>query len=304
MPSDGTPLLQLIGNTPLVPLQRIPSADYARILGKLEARNPSGSIKDRAALAMIEDAEASGRLQPGAMLVEATSGNTGLALAMIGAAKGYRLTITAPDTVPLDRRRLLTRLGTQLQITLAPLGMEGATHTAQELVRRHPDYLFLSQFTNPAVVEVHRRTTAQEILHDVQGEVDAFVAGVGTGGTITGVGEVLKQHNPKTHIVAVEPAGSPLLSQGRVGQHAIPGLGAGFVPPLLNRDIVDEIIGVSDDDAKATMHRLGAEEGLLVGLSSGACVLAALQVARRLGPGKTVVCILADTGERYLNLPA
>lgn len=301
-PLLNSTILDLIGNTPLVALGRCVPAGSATILGKLESRNPTGSVKDRVALAMVQDAEAAGRLLPGSTLLEPTSGNTGLALAMVAAAKGYPLIVAAPEGLPSDRRRLLIRMGARLHLTPMLDGMGGAVRAVERLLQENPSYVTLRQFSNPANADVHRRTTAQEILRDAGGEIDALVAGVGTGGTITGVGEVLKGVNPRTLVVAVEPAASPLLSKGFSADHGIPGLGADFVPDILNRSIIDEVVGVTEEQAYETTARLAREEGLLVGISSGASVFAALQVAERLGPGKRVVVILPDGGERYGHL--
>lgn len=295
-------VLELIGNTPLVRLNRVVPPGAAEVLGKMENLNPAGSVKDRIALSMIEDAERRGILKPGATLVEPTSGNTGIGLAMVAAVKGYRLILTMPEDMSLERRRLLERFGAQLVLTPAIEGMSGAVYAAEELLRRHPDYFMPQQFNNPANPEVHRRTTAQEILEDTAGRIDAFVAGVGTGGTLTGVGEVLKARLPKVLVVAVEPARSPVLAGGRARPHAIQGIGASFVPSVLNRAVYDELIAVSDEDALAMTARLTREEGLLVGISAGANVWAALRVAERLGPGLRVVTMLPDTGERYLSM--
>jgi len=295
-------VLELVGDTPLVRLRRLPGPGSATLLAKLEAANPAGSVKDRIALAMVEDAERRGLLRPGATIVEPTSGNTGIGLAMVAAVKGYRLILTMPEDMSLERRRLLARFGAEIHLTPAIEGMTGAVHAAQELCRQHPEYFMPQQFQNPANPEVHRRTTALEILEATDGRVDAFVAGVGTGGTITGVGEVLRDKLPGVRIVAVEPARSPVLSGGKFGIHAIQGIGASFVPGVFNRAVVDEIVLVRDEDAKATALRLTREEGLLVGVSAGANVWAALGVAERLGPGRVVVTVLPDTGERYLTL--
>ncbi len=295
-------VLDLVGDTPLVRLRRLPGPGSATVLAKLEAANPAGSVKDRIALAMVEDAERRGLLRPGATIVEPTSGNTGIGLAMVAAVKGYRLILTMPEDMSLERRRLLARFGAEIYLTPAIEGMTGAVHAAEELCREHPEYFMPQQFQNPANPEVHRRTTAREILDATDGRLDAFVAGVGTGGTITGVGEVLREKLPGVRIVAVEPARSPVLSGGRFGIHAIQGIGASFVPGVFNRAVVDEIVLVRDEDAKATALRLTREEGLLVGVSAGANVWAALSVAERLGPGRVVVTVLPDTGERYLTM--
>lgn len=296
-------ILDLIGNTPLVRLNRVRAPEGATILAKVESQNPGASVKDRIARAMIEDAERRGVLRPGATLVEPTSGNTGIGLALVAAVKGYRLVLTMPDDMSLERRRLLARLGAELVLTPAIEGMTGAVYAAQELCRRHAGYVMLQQFENPANPEVHRRTTAVEILEATGGRVDAFVAGVGTGGTVTGVGEVLRERVPGVRIVAVEPARSPVLSGGRFRIHGIQGIGASFVPGILNRAVIDEVLQVKDEDAMATSLRLAREEGLLVGISAGANVWASLAVAARLGPDRTVVTVLCDTGERYLTVP-
>jgi cysteine synthase A len=295
--------LDLIGNTQLVRLNRIPPAGSAMVLAKVESQNPGGSVKDRIARSMIEDAEHRGTLRPGSTLVEPTSGNTGIGLAMVAVVKGYRLILTMPDDMSLERRRLLARLGAELVLTPAIEGMTGAVYAAQELCRANPGYVMLQQFENPANVDAHRRTTAIEILEATDGKLDAFVAGVGTGGTITGVGEVLRQRLPRIRVVAVEPARSPVLSGGKARVHGIQGIGASFVPGILNRAVIDEIVQVKDEDAMNTTLRLAREEGLLVGISAGANVWAALGVAEQLGAGRTVVTVLCDTGERYLSVP-
>ena len=294
-------VLDLIGNTPLVRLHRLVPEASAEVLAKLDSLNPGGSIKDRIALDMIEDAEARGTLKPGDVIVEPTSGNTGIGLAMVAAVKGYRLILTMPEDMSVERRKLLSRFGAELVLTPAIEGMSGAVFAAQELVEKHGHFM-PQQFNNPANPEVHRRTTAREIIKATDGRLDAFVAGVGTGGTITGVGEVLKERQPQLLVVAVEPARSPVLAGGKAGLSGIQGIGASFVPSVLNREIYDELIAVSDEDAYATTARLTKEEGLLVGVSSGANVFAALQVAERLGQGKRVVTVLPDTGERYLSV--
>jgi len=295
-------VLDLVGNTPLVRLRRVIPEGSAEVLGKMESLNPAGSIKDRIALSMIEDAEERGLLKPGDTIVEPTSGNTGVGLAMVAAVKGYRLILTMPEDMSVERRKLFSRYGAKLVLTPAIEGMSGAVYAAQELVEKNPGYFMPQQFNNPANPEVHRRTTAREILRGTAGRLDAFVAGVGTGGTVTGVGEVLKGLDPRIVVVAVEPARSPVLGGGKAGLHAIQGIGASFVPGVLNRQVIDEIIAVRDDDALEMTRRLTREEGLLVGISAGANVHASVAVARRLGAGKRVVTILPDTGERYLSV--
>jgi len=285
----------------MVRINRLVGPESAEVVAKLESFNPAGSVKDRIALSMIEDAEARGLIKPGDTIIEPTSGNTGIGLAMVAAAKGYRLILTMPENMTDERKALLTLFGAELILTPASEGMSGAVRKAEELARLH-GYFMPQQFNNPANPEIHRRTTAREILEDTDGKLDAFVAGVGTGGTITGVGEVLKEKMPWVRIVAVEPARSPVLSGGKPGPHGIPGIGAGFIPAVLNLEVIDEIITVKDEDARETMLRLIREEGILAGISSGAAMWAALQVAKRLGPGKRVVVVLPDTGERYLSL--
>jgi cysteine synthase A len=294
-------VLGLIGHTPVVRLQRMPAPRSATIWAKLERANPGGSVKDRIGLSMIEAAEQDGLLKPGGVIVEPTSGNTGIGLAMVAAVKGYRLILTMPDTLSVERRTLLAAYGAEIVLTPGAQGMKAAIAKAEELVHENPGSFMPQQFKNPANPEVHRRTTAVEILHQVDGPINAFVSGVGTGGTLTGVGEVLKERYPTVHIVAVEPASSPVLSGGQPGPHKIQGIGAGFVPDVLNMELVDEVITVANEEAMETARRLAREEGLLVGISSGAAAFAALRVAERLGDGKTVVVILPDTGERYLS---
>jgi len=297
-------VLDLIGDTPLVRLRRIPKADGAVVVAKLESRNPGGSVKDRTALAMIEDAERRGVLKSGGTLVEPTSGNTGIGLAMVAAVKGYRLILTMPEDMSVERQRLMTRFGAELHLTPAIEGMTGAVFAAEELVREHPEYFMPQQFQNPANPDVHRRTTALEILEAVDGRLDAFVAGVGTGGTITGVGEVLKQKLPGVMIIAVEPAKSPVLSGGRPGLHGIQGIGAGFVPQNVDLAMVDRVETVTDEESIAMAHRLSKEEGILSGISCGAAAVVALRLAREEAfAGKTIVTILPDSGERYLSSP-
>jgi len=300
-PGIAGSVLDLIGRTPLVRLNRVVPEGAAEVVGKFEVFNPGGSVKDRIALSMIEAAEAAGTLQPGATLVEPTSGNTGIGLALVAATKGYHLVLTMPEDMSVERRRMLERLGADLVLTPAIEGMTGAVFAAQELVQQK-GYVMLQQFDNPANPEVHRRTTGPEILQATGGRLDAFVAGVGTGGTITGVGEVLRGAGLPVRIVAVEPSRAPVLQGGRAGIHAIQGIGASFVPSVLNRDIYDEVMSVRDEDAFAMTRRLAREEGLLVGVSSGANVWAAIEVAKQLGAGKRVVTMLCDTGERYLSV--
>ena len=296
-------VLDLVGNTPLIRLNRVVGPDVATVYGKIESMNPAGSVKDRIALSMIEDAERSGRLRPGATIVESTSGNTGIGLAMIAAAKGYHLILTMPDDMSLERRKLLTRYGAEIILTPRMDGMTGAVRAAEDLLRKNPDYFMPQQFENPANPEIHRRTTGPEILRALEGTpVDAFVAGVGTGGTITGVGQVLKKYRPETLVVAVEPSASPVLSGGRPRPHGIQGIGASFVPQVFDRSVVDEILTVDDEDAMRMTLRLTREEGLMVGISAGANVHASHSIAKRLGPGRTVVTVLPDTGERYLSV--
>jgi cysteine synthase len=295
-------VLDLVGNTPMVRLRRLPKPGGAAVVAKIESNNPAGSVKDRIAIAMVEDAERRGVLKPNGTIVEPTSGNTGIGLAMAAAVKGYRLILTMPDDMSVERQRLLQRFGAEIQLTPAIEGMTGAVFAASELVREHPDYFMPQQFQNPANPAIHRRTTAVEILEQTGGRIDAFVAGVGTGGTITGVGEVLKEKVPGALIVAVEPARSPVLSGGRFRPHAIHGIGASFVPGVLNREVIDRIIPVRDEDATAWSRRLCREEGILAGISAGAAVFAACAVAAELGPEQVVVTLLPDTGERYLSV--
>jgi cysteine synthase len=293
--------LDLIGGTPLVRLNRLPAPESARVLVKVESRNPGGSIKDRIALAMVEAAERAGQLKPGDTIVEPTSGNTGVGLAVVAAVKGYRLVLTMPDDMSIERRTLLALYGADLVLTPAAEGMAGAVARAEELVRER-GYFMPQQFANAANPDAHRRTTAREILEVTDGQVDAFVAGIGTGGTITGIGAVLKAERPGVLVVGVEPECSAVLSGQQPSPHRIQGIGAGFVPAVLDRSVLDEVMTVSDEDACSTVHRLAREEGLLAGISSGANVWAALKIAVRLGAGKTVVTIMPDTGERYLSM--
>ncbi|HEX2516578.1 MAG TPA: cysteine synthase A [Chloroflexota bacterium] len=303
VPDVAASALDLVGNTPLVRLQRVVPEGAATVLGKLESRNPGGSVKDRIAVAMVEAAEREGRLHPGDTIVEPTSGNTGIGLAVVCAVKGYRLVLTMPEDMSVERRKLLGRFGAEFVLTPAIEQMSGAVFAAQELVRER-GYFMPLQFENPANPEVHRRTTGPEILRQTGGRLDSFVAAVGTGGTITGVGRALKEAlgADGVRVVAVEPAQSAVLSGGRPRNHAIQGIGAGFQPGILDRSVLDEIVTVRDEEAYEMMNRLTREEGLLVGISSGANVLAACREARALGPGKTVVTMLCDTGERYLSL--
>lgn len=295
-------ITDLIGKTPLVQINKLNPNDNI-VLGKLESFNPGGSVKDRIALAMIEDAEASGALKPGATIIEPTSGNTGIGLALVAAVKGYDLVLTMPETMSVERRRLLGAYGAKLVLTPGKDGMKGAINKVEELKAEYPNHFVPQQFENSANPSVHRRTTAQEILADTDGKVDIFVTGVGTGGTITGVGEVLKEAIPSVKIVAVEPVGSPVLSGGQPGPHRIQGIGAGFVPKILNTSLYEEIIKVDTDDAFETMRQLARKEGLLVGISASANIFAALQLAARPeNKGKVIVTTLCDTGERYLSL--
>jgi cysteine synthase A len=297
-------ILDLIGGTPLVQLRNLPGPGSAELLAKCEQMNPGGSVKDRIALAMIEDAEAHGKITPGeSTIVEPTSGNTGIGLALVCAVKGYRLVLTMPESMSLERRSLLKAYGAELILTPAELTMEGAVQKAEELCRTKPHHFMPQQFKNLANPEVHRRTTAQEILKQVEGKpIDAFVAGVGTGGTITGVGEVLKSRFPSVQVIAVEPATSAVIAGGKAGPHKIQGIGAGFVPDVLNRKVIDKIVPVADRDAYEMKVQLAKREGLLVGISAGAAVFAALEIAAKLGAGKRVVTVLPDTGERYFSL--
>ena len=301
-PKMAGSVLELVGGTPLVRLNRIPKPGGAIVLAKLESLNPGGSVKDRIALAMVEDAERRGVLKAGATLVEPTSGNTGIGLAMVCAVRGYRIILTMPDDMSAERQRLLARYGAEIHLTPAIEGMSGAVFAAQEICREHPEYFMPMQFENPANPEAHRRTTALEILDATEERLDVFVAAVGTGGTVTGVGEVLKERLPGVRVVGVEPARSPVLSGGRFRPHGIQGIGASFVPGILNRSVLDDIIQVRDEDATTTARRLAREEGLLVGISSGANVFAACQVAETLPADQVVVTVLCDTGERYLSV--
>jgi len=297
-------ITKTVGNTPLVRLNRVTDGAKATVLAKLESCNPCSSVKDRIGVSMIDAAEKAGLLTKGGTIIEPTSGNTGIALAFVCAARGYRLIITMPETMSLERRKLLKFFGAEIVLTPGPLGMRGAIQKAEELARETPGTFMPQQFKNPANPEVHRRTTAEEIWRDTDGNVDMLVAGVGTGGTITGVGEVFKKRRAGFKVVAVEPADSPVLSGGKPGPHAIQGIGAGFVPDILNRSVIDEILTVSKEDAFAMARRLAREEGILAGISAGANVWAAVQVARKPeNAGKVIVTVICDTGERYLSTP-
>ena len=295
-------VLELIGRTPLVRLNKIPGADMARILAKLESYNPGGSVKDRICLSMIDDAEKKGLIKKGSTLIEPTSGNTGIGLAMVAAVKGYKCILTMPETMSLERIFILRSFGAEVVLTPGIEGMQGAIKKAEELLKKTPNSFMPQQFKNKANPEIHRQTTVKEILSAIDGKIDAFVAGVGTGGTITGVGEVLKTKNPAVKIIAVEPKSSAVLSGKPAGPHKIQGIGAGFVPEILNRDIIDEIIQVEDNDAFRMSKRLAKEEGLFVGISAGAAMWAALKIAKSLGKDKTVVVVFPDTGERYFSM--
>ncbi len=297
---------QLIGRTPLLELTHIEAAEGldAKILAKLEYFNPAGSVKDRIAKAMIDDAEATGKLKPGSVIIEPTSGNTGIGLASVAAARGYRIIIVMPETMSVERRQLMKAYGAELVLTDGSKGMKGAIAKADELSKEIPNSFVPGQFVNPANPDAHKRTTGPEIWEDTDGKVDIFVAGVGTGGTVTGVGEYLKSQNPAVKVVAVEPATSPVLSKGTAGAHKIQGIGAGFVPDVLNTKVYDEVIPVANEDAFAAGKLVGHREGVLVGISSGAAVWAAIELAKRPeNKGKTIVALLPDTGDRYLSTP-
>ncbi|CBK41550.1 Cysteine synthase [Nitrospira defluvii] len=295
-------ITELIGGTPLVRLNRLSKPGGATIYAKVESFNPGGSIKDRICLNMINEAERLGKLKPGGTIVEPTSGNTGIGLALVAAVRGYKLILVMPESMSMERASLLSSYGAQLVLTAAWEGMKGSIKEAESIVAQNPSYYMPDQFSNPANPDMHRKTTGPEIVNALDGRVDAFVAAVGTGGTITGCGEVIRQRNPDAKIVAVEPAGSPVLSGGDPGPHKIQGIGAGFVPKVLNRTLLDRVVTVTDDEAYQTAKLLAKKEGLLVGISAGANVFAAQKIAEELGPGKNVVTILCDTGERYISI--
>lgn len=306
MPKIVNNVTELIGDTPLVRLNRLVPEGSAEIYVKLEYQNPGASVKDRIAISMIEEAEKEGRIKPGDTIVEPTSGNTGIGLAMVAAAKGYRAVLVMPETMSIERRNLLRAYGAELVLTPGSEGMNGAVRKAEELLAQNPDWFMPQQFKNPANVKIHRETTGPEIveaINSLDGKLDAFVAGVGTGGTITGAGSVLREHFPNIKIFAVEPSASPVLSGGQPGPHKIQGIGAGFVPDILDTSIYDEVITVDNEQAFETSRRVAREEGILGGISSGAAIFAALQVAKRLGKGKRVVAVLPSNGERYLSTP-
>jgi cysteine synthase len=295
-------ITELVGNTPLVRLNKVTGDAAAEVVAKLESFNPCSSVKDRIGLAMIEAAEKQGKVNADTVFIEPTSGNTGIGLAFVCAARGYKLIITMPETMSLERRALLSYFGAQVVLTPGKEGMTGAIKKAEELAAGNPDALILQQFKNPANPAIHRKTTAEEIWRDTDGKIDILVAGVGTGGTITGITEILKARKPGLQTIAVEPSNSPVLSKGQAAPHKIQGIGAGFVPDVLKRDLIDEIITVADEDAKLMSRRLAKEEGILAGISSGAAVWAAVQVAKRAeNKGKRIVVVLPDTGERYLS---
>ncbi|MDN4614690.1 cysteine synthase A [Leifsonia sp. F6_8S_P_1B] len=297
-------ITEAVGRTPLVRLNRLAEGTGATVLGKLEFYNPAGSVKDRIGVAIVDAAEKSGALKPGGTIVEATSGNTGIALAMVGAARGYRLVLTMPETMSKERRVLLRAFGAEIVLTPGPEGMRGAVEKAKEIVASTDNAIWAQQFANQANPAIHRATTAEEVWADTDGGVDIFVAGVGTGGTITGVGQVLKERKPSVQIVAVEPIDSPILNGGKPGPHKIQGIGANFVPEILDTTVYDEVIDVAFDDAIDVAKKLASQEGILAGISSGAIVWAALQLAKRPeNAGKTIVAVICDTGERYISTP-
>ena len=293
---------KLVGRTPLVKINRLFGDSRATVLAKLEFYNPANSVKDRIGVAIVDAAEASGELKPGGTIVEGTSGNTGIALALVGAARGYRVVLAMPETMSLERRALLRAFGAELVLTPGPDGMRGAVAKANEIAAQTPGAILAQQFANPANVDIHRRTTALEVWGDTKGAVDILVAGIGTGGTISGVGQILKEHKPEVRVVAVEPAESPILNGGQPGPHKIQGIGANFVPEILDRSVIDEVVDISSDQAVEYARRAAAEEGLLVGISSGAALAATAQVAaREENAGKTIVVVIPDFGERYLS---
>ena len=295
-------ITELIGRTPLVRLNRLSKPGSATIYAKVESFNPGGSVKDRICLNMINEAERLGKLKPGGTIVEPTSGNTGIGLALVAAVRGYKLILVMPESMSMERASLLSSYGAQLVLTAAWEGMKGSIKEAESIVAQNPSYYMPDQFSNPANPDIHRKTTGPEIVEALDGRVDAFVAAVGTGGTITGCGEVIRARNPAAKIIAVEPAGSPVLSGGDPGPHKIQGIGAGFIPKVLNRALLDRVVTVTDDEAYQTAKLLAKKEGLLVGISAGANVFAAQKIAEELGPGKNVVTILCDTGERYISI--
>ena len=295
-------ILELICNTPLVRLNKMTDATMATVYGKVESMSPGGSVKDRICLSMVEDAEQKGLINKETVIVEPTSGNTGIGLALVCAVKGYRLILTMPETMSVERRHLLKRFGAELVLTPGSEGMKGAIQKAQEILTQQKNSFMPQQFANPANPRIHRETTAEEIWMALDGKIDAFVSGVGTGGTITGCGEIFKKRNPNTKVVAVEPKNSPVLSGGCPGKHRIQGIGAGFVPDILNREVIDQVIQVEDQDAWDVSLRLAKEEGILCGISTGAIFWAAFKIAKELGSGKNVVAVICDTGERYLSM--
>ena len=297
-----TDITELIGRTPLVRLNRLSKPGSATIYAKVESFNPGGSVKDRICLNMINEAERQGKLKPGGTIVEPTSGNTGIGLALVAAVRGYKLILVMPESMSMERASLLSSYGAQLVLTAAWEGMKGSIKEAESIVAQNPSYYMPDQFSNPANPAIHRKTTGPEIVEALDGRVDAFVAAVGTGGTITGCGEVIRERNPAAKIIAVEPAGSPVLSGGDPGPHKIQGIGAGFIPKVLNRGLLDRVVTVTDDEAYQTAKLLAKKEGLLVGISAGANVFAAQKIAEELGPGKNIVTILCDTGERYISI--
>lgn len=295
-------ITELIGKTPLVRLNRLSKPGSATIYGKVEFFNPGGSVKDRICLNMINEAERTGKLKPGGTIVEPTSGNTGIGLALVAAVRGYKLILVMPESMSMERASLLSSYGAQLVLTPAWEGMKGSIKEAESILAQNPSYFMPDQFSNPANPAMHKVTTAPEIWDALEGKIDAFVAAVGTGGTITGCGELFKERNPSVKVIAVEPAGSPVLSGGDPGPHKIQGIGAGFIPAVLNRKIIDRVLTVTDDEAYQTAKQLSKKEGLLVGISAGANVFASQKIAEELGPGKNVVTILCDTGERYISI--